>query len=492
MNYFSSLKTNVFKISFVLFFLATAITSQETTSQKPKDNNPASDETKSSKTIETAPTKDAKSTADNEVLNPKDKEQEVKIDPNKLNMKLPIDFGVFVDGYYNMNMNRPSATAQNYTTQAIQNNTFAINLAHIEGKLDAERFRARLALQTGTSVNANYSNETTNQKYSNQNSVRNIQEAYVGIKLGKRTWLDAGIYMGNIGFEAWVSSYNWVYTRAIVLDNVPYYSTGIRLSHDVSDKLSVQLHIMNGWQNITDNNKDKALGMQVAYKITEKMKFTYNNFIGNETTAPTKTDTIGTIYMYSKDIKDSTNPYNQVTPYTPYTRNTRYYQNFIYHYDVTDRFSVATSFDIGYQIRGTSDVYNPSLSPNANNYPSYSKHSSAYKHWYDGTLWVVYKLFSEWRIAGRLERYVDKEGANVPVVKQSNVFAANGYHPGKKPNGFQVSAISLNLDYIPNEYAMLRFELKYRRSMDPIFDYADSSDLSRHEKMFISAMTFKY
>lgn len=490
MNYFFSLKINVFKICFLLFFLTTTIVSQEATPRKPKDNTLVPEESKSSKTMETTSTKDSKPIADNEVLNPKDKEQEVKIDPNKLNMKLPIDFGVFVDGYYNMNMNRPSATAQNYTTQAIQNNTFAINLAHIEGKLDAERFRARLALQTGTSVNANYSNEK-NQPYSNQNSVRNIQEAYVGIKLGKRTWLDGGIYMGNIGFEAWVSSYNWVYTRAIVLDNVPYYSTGIRLSHDVTDKLSVQLHIMNGWQNITDNNKDKALGMQVAYKITEKMKFTYNNFIGNEETSPSKTDAIGqTINMYSKDIKNPTDPFKD---YTPYTRKTRYYQNFIYHYDVTDRFSIAASFDIGFQLSGISKVYNPFISPEVNTtYPYYNQRSGAYKHWYDGTLWVVYKLFNEWRIAGRLERYVDKEGANVPVVKQSNVFAANGYHPGKKPNGFQVSAISLNLDYIPNEYAMLRFELKYRRSMDPIFDYADSSDLSRHEKMFISAMTFKY
>ena len=181
MNYFFTLNTNVFKICLLLFFFTTTIKSQEATPQKPKDNNSKPEESKSSETIETAPTKDTKPIADNEVLNPKDKEQEVKIDPSKLNMKLPIDFGVFVDGYYNMNMNRPSAIAQNYTTQAIQNNTFAINLAHIEGKLDAERFRARLALQTGTSVNANYSNEK-NQPYSNQNSVRNIQEAYVNLE----------------------------------------------------------------------------------------------------------------------------------------------------------------------------------------------------------------------------------------------------------------------------------------------------------------------
>lgn len=460
------------KLNLSLFFFE--LYSQDNPNQNSKSTNTTSDETKQIKPTEESNPKAASPGTDSNVLNPKDKEQEIKIDQSKLNTKLPIDFGVFIDGYYNMNLNKPTATSQNYTTQAIQNNTFAINLAHIEGKLDAEKFRGRLALQTGTSVNANYSNETTNQKYSNQNSVRNIQEAYVGIKIGKRTWVDGGIYMGNIGFEAWVSGYNWVYTRAIVLDNVPYYSTGVRISHEISDKLSVQLHIMNGWQNITDNNKDKALGMQAAYKITDKMKFTYNNFIGNETTAPTKTDSIGTVYMYSKG----------------YTRNTRYYQNFIYHYDVTDRFSIAASFDIGFQIRGTSEKYNPAIPSAVNpNYPYYNAHSGAYKRWYDGTLWVTYRLFPDWRISGRLERYVDREGANIAIVKQSSIFAKE---PGKKPNGFEVGAISINLDYIPNEYAMVRFEAKYRRASDPLFDYADSSDLSRHEKMLISAMSFKY
>ena len=461
-----------------LFFLNQALVSQEL--QNPKE---PSKNTKDSKPEES---KAANSNLPElPIESPKTKEQETKIDPKKIDLKIPLELGVFVDGYYNANLNRPTATSQNYTTQAIQNNTFAINLAHIDAKLETEKFRGRLALQTGTSVNANYANETTNQKYSNQNSVRNIQEAYVGIKLGKKTWLDAGIYMGNIGFEAWVSAYNWVYTRALVLDNVPYYSTGIRLSHEFTDKLSAQLHIMNGWQNITDNNKDKSLGMQIAYKITDKMKFTYNNFIGNETTAPTKTDAIGTVYMYANgNLKDYT------SPYTPYTRNTRYYHNFIYQHDITDKFAVAASFDIGFQIRGTSDKYNPFIPQENNpNYPYYNKHSSAFKQWYNGTIWVVYKIFLEWRIAGRLERYIDREGANVPIVRQSTIYQKE---PGKRPNGFQVSGISLNLDYIPNEYAMIRFELKYRRSMDPIFDYADSSELSRHEKMFISAMTFKY
>lgn len=419
-----------------------------------------------------------------DVVNPKEAEASLKPKHDKLHEKIPIDFGVFLDGYYNMNMNYPTATSQNYTTQAVQNNSFAINLAHVEGKLDTEKFRGRLAFQYGTSVNNNYANETTNQKYSNQFSVRNIQEAYVGVKLGKKTWLDGGIYFGNIGFESWISGYNWVYTRALVLDNVPYYSTGLRLTHELTDKLAIQFHLMNGWQNITDNNKDKAVGFQMVYKITDKMKFTYNNFIGNETSSPATTDSTGTVYMPAKvHVNDYVN-------YSPYTRNTRYYHNFIYHYDVTDRFGIAGSFDVGYQIRGTRDVYNPFIPSDYNSsHPYYKSHSNSFRQWYDGTLWIMYKFADEWRIAGRVERYVDRENANVPIVKQSSEFTK---YPGRRPNGFQVSGISLNFDYMPNEYAMLRTEFKYMKSMDPIYDYQNSSDLSRHEKKIVFAMSLRY
>ena len=53
MNYFFSLKINVFKICFLLFFLTTTIVSQEATPRKPKDNTLVPEESKSSKTMET-------------------------------------------------------------------------------------------------------------------------------------------------------------------------------------------------------------------------------------------------------------------------------------------------------------------------------------------------------------------------------------------------------------------------------------------------------
>jgi hypothetical protein len=39
---------------------------------------------------------------------------------------------------------------------------------------------------------------------------------------------------------------------------------------------------LNGWQNISESNGDKAIGLQLAYMPSPRFSATYNNFIGNE------------------------------------------------------------------------------------------------------------------------------------------------------------------------------------------------------------------
>ncbi|HMY67125.1 MAG TPA: porin [Leptospiraceae bacterium] len=415
-----------------------------------------------------------KPSQENTVMNPKDVERMIQSEMIKASKTAPLQFGVFGDVYYSMNMNYPKAAELNYSTQAVRNNEFNINLAFIDAKLSTEKVRGRLAFQYGTSVNANYTPEL-NQRYSNQLSVRNIQEAYAGIKIGKKTWVDAGIYFGNIGFESWISGNNWLYTRALVLDYVPYYSTGVRISHEVTDKLNVQFHLMNGWSNITDNNRNKAVGMQVSYKMRKDLLLTYNNFIGNEIATSSRTDSAGQTYVNSKGNE----------------RQTRYYHNFIAHWDMNEKFSLAGSFDVGFVRNADSLIYSPSVPQDINkDYPYLRKAAGgSFKQWYNGTVWLTYKFIEDWRISGRLERYIDAEQANVPIVKQSEVFTKR---PGKQPNGFQVSAVSVCLDYIPSEYGLMRVEAKYMKSADPIFEYRDSGDLSRHEKKLIFNVTLKH
>ncbi len=276
----------------------------------------------------------------------------------KINKHLP-KFGFFIDSYYAHNPYRSGSRDNRYLTQPARWDEGNINLAYIDGKIETDQYRGRVAFQFGNSVNANYKNEVSSEKNSNELSVRNIQEAYAGIKLAKNLWLDGGIYFGNIGLENWISQNNWNYSRALALDYVPYYSSGFRLSYQFSDKLSFQFHLMNGWSNITETNRDKAIGTQIDYKFTDKFKITHNTFVGNEA------------------------PDNQ-------SRQTRYYNNLILQYHLSEFLIVAGSGDVGIQ-----RVPDPGV--------------PAYRQWYHGTFWITLRPIEKFRTSLRLERMFDSE-----------------------------------------------------------------------------------
>jgi len=189
----------------------------------------------------------------------------------------------FLDTYFMYDFNDlPNNAASHPFTQPLRHNEFNINLAQIEARINSEHIHGAISLQTGTSVKANYAAESNNRELSEL-----IHEAWAGYQVAKNIWVDAGIYPSPYGFEGWISKDNKTYTRSLVADFSPYYQTGIRASWQVSEAVSVVLNIVNGWQNISETNTDKAIGITLGYTPSSTISFTYNNFIGNEMPAGT-------------------------------------------------------------------------------------------------------------------------------------------------------------------------------------------------------------
>ena len=59
--------------------------------------------------------------------------------------------------------------------------------------------------------------------------------------------------------------------------------SGLKGTWRFDDRWSAQLHLLNGWQTIGDNNSGKALGTQVAY-ASDRLSASVNTFVGNEGT----------------------------------------------------------------------------------------------------------------------------------------------------------------------------------------------------------------
>jgi hypothetical protein len=199
-----------------------------------------------------------------------------------------VTFGGFVDAYYAWDFGRPTSFDRSFaggtvfTTQPARHNEFNVNLAFVEAKLDAPRVRGRLALQAGTSVQSNYSGEPGNGQVSGPSLARHLQEAFAGVKLGDNLWIDGGIFYSHMGMESWASRDNPTYTRSLVAEYSPYYSSGVRFIWQASSQLTAHLHIVNGWQNISENNSGKGAGLRLDYAPSASTSVSYYNFFTDE------------------------------------------------------------------------------------------------------------------------------------------------------------------------------------------------------------------
>jgi hypothetical protein len=131
-------------------------------------------------------------------------------------------------------------------------------------------------------VQSNYSGEPAIGQVSGPLLSRHIQEAFAGVKLADNLWVDGGIFYSHMGMESWVSRDNPTYSRSLVAEYSPYYQSGAKITWAVSPKLTAQLDLVNGWQNISENNSGKGAGVRLDFTPSSSTTVSYYNFLSDE------------------------------------------------------------------------------------------------------------------------------------------------------------------------------------------------------------------
>jgi hypothetical protein len=186
-----------------------------------------------------------------------------------------------VDLYYAYNSNHP-ANRMNFVpgtgTTAKRANEFSVNLAEVEVSMPAEPVGFRIAVGAGTGEDVVHAAEP-----GGRDVWRHLLLASVTYQthVGRGLAFEGGIMPSHVGMETFASKDNWNYTRSWLAEYSPYYQTGIKVSYPFNDRWSGQLHMVNGWQTIGDNNDAKTLGTQVAY-ASDKVSASFNTLAGPE------------------------------------------------------------------------------------------------------------------------------------------------------------------------------------------------------------------
>ena len=91
--------------------------------------------------------------------------------------------------------------------------------------------------------------------------LRNIEEGYISYlaPVGKGLQIDFGKFTTPIGAEVIEAKDNWNYSRSLLFAlAIPYYHTGLRLTYAPTSKVSVMGLVVNGWNNVVENNSGKT------------------------------------------------------------------------------------------------------------------------------------------------------------------------------------------------------------------------------------------
>ncbi|HRK05318.1 MAG TPA: outer membrane beta-barrel protein [Chlorobiota bacterium] len=124
--------------------------------------------------------------------------------------------------------------------------------------------RARIGLQAGTFVEANYLGPDA--------PLRLLHEAWADIQLFDDLSLKAGVFPSHIGNESMISSECRTLTRSLIADFTPYYESGVVLTW-TRGIVSLSALALNGWQRIVDDNGHPAFATNVQgrYGVADRI-----------------------------------------------------------------------------------------------------------------------------------------------------------------------------------------------------------------------------
>ena len=273
--------------------------------------------------------------------------------------KAKIEFFGGVDIYYTYDFNEPSSRVRpGFFYSHTRHNGININTAYLGAKYENDFVRGNFTLIAGDYSVSNYAVE--------EQLFQNIFEANAGVRLAENLWLDAGIFGSHIGLEGAIGPDNPTLTRSLIAHNSPFFESGVKLSYQLNEEWFLSLLVLNGWQNIRDNNDNKAIGTQITYTPYSWLTINSSTYFGEGNNAPSSIE------------------------------SNRYFHNLNVLWQANERIYTAFAFEIG----GDKLV---------------SRGTDEYANWWGTAVILNYELSEQWKATARLEHFNDPDRVIIDI-----------------------------------------------------------------------------
>jgi len=207
-------------------------------------------------------------------------------DPDKvtLNFFKGTEIGGLVDAYWMYNSNKVDPSFRAFD---VKHNTFDISMA--------ELWAAKAPSSDspiGYKIRLNFGHAPSLFTPATDADYKNIEEAYGSYlaPAGKGLQIDVGKFVTNAGAEVVEAKDNWNYSRSLLFQlAIPVYHAGVRVTYSPTDKVTLMGGVVNGWNNVIDNNTGKTVMASITYKPNSSTTL-IENYIGGPEQANDNSD----------------------------------------------------------------------------------------------------------------------------------------------------------------------------------------------------------
>jgi hypothetical protein len=198
----------------------------------------------------------------------------------------PTSVTAFVDGYYGYNFNHPHNRTTSYRAFDGPANQFSLNYAKIQVDKAPDAAGSRL----GYRVSFGYGNAPNAFNVFEPGGLgfgQYLQEAYGSYLAPVGTnglQIDFGKFVTGHGAEVIETKDNWNYSRGILFNYaIPFYHFGLRSKYAWNSKVALTGYVVNGWNNVVDNNTGKTYGIQLNLNPNKHLAIAQGYMAGPET-----------------------------------------------------------------------------------------------------------------------------------------------------------------------------------------------------------------
>jgi hypothetical protein len=287
-----------------------------------------------------------------------------------------VDMSAFVDFYYGYNFNKSDPALRTFD---VAHNAFSLAVAEVDLERTptaGSRIGGRVDLAFGSNADIVSSFEPG----SGDETFRNLQQAYISVMANDQLTVDFGKFVTPHGAEVIESQDNMNYSRSVLFGYaIPFYHAGVRATYAASEQVSIAGYVVNGWNNVIENNSDKSFMGSVALTPNEQVSW-YGSFIAGK-----EADNDGDGEEDLRWLFDTT-----------------------LSFAATEMLTLAANFDYG----SDADYIAPDEAAT----------------WWGIAAYARLQAQEDWAVAGRFEYIDDSEGGWMTIGQKAQTFTATSDH----------------------------------------------------------------